>query len=60
MEERRYTVGEVSRITGVPKDTLLYYDKIVKQWPIGLGDTRGKCMCGVPCAFVNPSTFVKR
>lgn len=36
------------------------YDKIVKQWPIGLGDTCGKCMCGVPCAFVNPSTFVKR
>lgn len=28
MEGRRYTVGEVSRITGVPKDTLLYYDKI--------------------------------
>lgn len=28
MEERKYTVGEVSKITGVPKDTLLYYDKI--------------------------------
>ncbi|NCB70563.1 MAG: MerR family transcriptional regulator [Clostridia bacterium] len=28
MNETKYTVGEVSRITGVPKDTLLYYDKI--------------------------------
>ena len=28
MEETRYTVGQVSKITGVPKDTLLYYDKI--------------------------------
>lgn len=28
MDETKYTVGEVSRITGVPKDTLLYYDRI--------------------------------
>lgn len=28
MNETRYTVGQVSKITGVPKDTLLYYDKI--------------------------------
>lgn len=28
MDETRYTVGQVSRITGVPKDTLLYYDRI--------------------------------
>lgn len=28
MSGRRYTVGEVSRISGVPKDTLLYYDRI--------------------------------
>ena len=26
--ERKYTVGEVSRITGVSKDTLRFYDKI--------------------------------
>lgn len=26
--ENRYTVGQVSKITGVPKDTLLFYDKI--------------------------------
>lgn len=31
------------------------YDKIVPQWPIGPGDTCGKCMCGVPCSLVNPS-----
>lgn len=28
INETRYTVGEVSKITGVPKDTLLYYDRI--------------------------------
>lgn len=28
MKESRYTVGQVSKITGVPKDTLLFYDKI--------------------------------
>lgn len=31
------------------------YDKIIPQWPIGSGDTCGKCMCGVPCSFVNPN-----
>ena len=30
------------------------YDKIVPEYPIGLGDTCGKCMCGVPCSLVNP------
>ncbi len=28
MSGRSYTVGQVSRISGVPKDTLLYYDRI--------------------------------
>lgn len=28
MGEKRYTIGEVSRITGVSKDTLRFYDKI--------------------------------
>lgn len=28
MYERTYTIGEVSKITGVPKDTLRFYDKI--------------------------------
>lgn len=28
MQEKRYTVGEVSKITGVSKDTLRFYDKI--------------------------------
>lgn len=28
INETRYTVGEVSKITGVPKDTLLHYDRI--------------------------------
>lgn len=36
------------------------YDKIVPQWPIGLGDTCGKCMCGIPCSFINPNVSVKR
>jgi len=30
------------------------YDKIVPEYPIGLGDTCGKCMCNVPCSFVIP------
>ena len=30
------------------------YDKIIQEYPIGLGDTCGKCMCGVPCSLVNP------
>lgn len=28
MSERKYTVGEVSKITGISKDTLRFYDKI--------------------------------
>ncbi len=31
------------------------YDKIVPEYPNGIGDTCGKCMCNVPCSFVNPS-----
>lgn len=31
------------------------YEKIIPQWPIGPGDTCGKCMCGIPCSFTNPS-----
>lgn len=31
------------------------YEKIIPQWPIGPGDTCGKCMCGIPCSFVNPN-----
>ncbi len=30
------------------------YDKIVPQWPIGPGDTCGKCACGLPCSFRIP------
>lgn len=30
------------------------YEKIIPQWPIGPGDTCGKCMCGIPCSFVKP------
>lgn len=30
------------------------YEKIIPQWPIGPGDTCGKCMCGIPCSFTNP------
>lgn len=30
------------------------YEKIIPQWPIGLGDTCGKCMCGIPCSFTIP------
>lgn len=28
MEEKKYLVGKVSRITGISKDTLRFYDKI--------------------------------
>lgn len=31
------------------------YEKIIPQWPIGPGDTCGKCMCGLPCSLVNPN-----
>ncbi|WP_195269518.1 epoxyqueuosine reductase [Eubacterium sp. 1001713B170207_170306_E7] len=30
------------------------YEKIIPEYPIGLGDTCGKCMCGVPCSFGIP------
>ena len=30
------------------------YDKIIPQYPIGVGDTCGKCMCGVPCSLGIP------
>lgn len=30
------------------------YDKIVRVYSIGVGDTCGKCMCGVPCSFEIP------
>jgi len=30
------------------------YDKIIPVYPIGLGDTCGKCMVGVPCSLVIP------
>ena len=30
------------------------YGKIIPQWPIGPGDTCGKCMCDVPCSFRIP------
>lgn len=32
------------------------YQKIIPQWPIGPGDTCGKCMCGIPCSLVNPNS----
>lgn len=35
------------------------YDKIIPQYPIGTGDACGKCMCGVPCSFVNPINLEK-
>jgi epoxyqueuosine reductase QueG len=31
------------------------YDKIVPEYPIGLGDTCGKCMCNVPCSLMKPT-----
>ncbi|MBC2723477.1 epoxyqueuosine reductase [Desulfosporosinus sp.] len=31
------------------------YDKLVPVYPIGIGDTCGKCMCGVPCSLVSPT-----
>lgn len=30
------------------------YEKIIPEYPIGLGDTCGKCMCGVPCSYGIP------
>jgi epoxyqueuosine reductase QueG len=30
------------------------YDKIVPEYPIGIGDTCGKCMVGVPCSMTIP------
>lgn len=35
------------------------YEKIVPQYPIGLGDACGKCMCGVPCSFRIPGKIEK-
>ena len=30
------------------------YEKIIPEYPIGLGDACGKCMCGVPCSLGIP------
>ncbi len=30
------------------------YEKIIPEYSIGLGDTCGKCMCGLPCSLVIP------
>lgn len=30
------------------------YDKIVPEYPNGMGDACGKCMCGMPCSLTNP------
>ncbi|CQR71388.1 hypothetical protein SOV_09740 [Sporomusa ovata DSM 2662] len=30
------------------------YNDNIPEYPIGLGDTCGKCMCGVPCSSKNP------
>ena len=32
----------------------IFSKKSNREYPIGLGDTCGKCMCGVPCSLVNP------
>lgn len=32
----------------------IFSKKSNRDYPIGLGDTCGKCMCGVPCSLVNP------
>lgn len=36
------------------------YDKIVPQYPIGIGDACGKCMSGVPCSLGIPGNGKKR
>lgn len=36
------------------------YDKIIPEYPIGVGDTCGKCMCGVPCSFGIPRKVDKK
>lgn len=36
------------------------YDKIVPEYPIGVGDACGKCMCGVPCSMGIPGRPVNR
>jgi epoxyqueuosine reductase QueG len=36
------------------------YEKIIPQWPIGPGDTCGKCMCDIPCSFTNPRFLIKK
>lgn len=33
------------------------YEKIVPEYPIGLGDACGKCMCGMPCSYGIPGSI---
>jgi epoxyqueuosine reductase QueG len=33
------------------------YEKIVAEYPIGLGDACGKCMCGMPCSYGIPGSI---
>lgn len=35
------------------------YDKIVPEYPIGIGDACGKCMSGVPCSLGIPASAKK-
>ena len=32
----------------------IYHKKVIPEYPIGLGDTCGKCMVGVPCSLAIP------
>lgn len=35
------------------------YDDNIPQYSIGIGDACGKCMCNVPCSFINPVSKLK-
>ena len=35
------------------------YEKIVPEYPIGIGDACGKCMVGVPCSVAIPGKAKK-
>ncbi|AOT69482.1 epoxyqueuosine reductase [Geosporobacter ferrireducens] len=35
------------------------YDDNIPEYPIGIGDACGKCMCNVPCSLMNPVSKLK-
>lgn len=61
----RCVVNAISTANGYPflekrKCSDQIYNDNVPEYPIGLGDACGKCMCNVPCSLINPANLAKK